>query len=167
LIESFPVSFKAKCREKGDEAMVDHKWIGRTYGPLTYEIGREKMKEYAYAAKDPRDVYVNEEVARQTKYGDIIAMPNFAATWGLRGAGLMFMDQEVSLNFLMLVHGAQEFEWFDVIRVGDVLTENGKIIDIYEKGNLDFVIYEATVTNQKDDVVLKATSTFIITGGGS
>ncbi len=144
--------------------MVDHKWIGREYGPLTYEIGREKMKEYAYAAKDPRDVYVNEEVARDTKYGDIIAMPNFAATWGLRGAGLMFMDKEVNLNFLMLVHGAQEFEWFDVIRVGDVLTEKGKIIDIYEKGNLDFVIYEATVTNQKGEVVLKATSTFIITG---
>ena len=58
----------------------------------------------------------------------------------------MFMDQEVNLNFLMLVHGAQEFEWFDVIRPDDVLTETGKIADIYEKGNLDFVIYEARST---------------------
>lgn len=149
--------------------MVDHKWIGRTYGPYTYEIGREKMKEYAYAAKDPRDVYVNEEVAKQTKYGEIIAMPNFAAAWGLRGAGHMFMDPEVNLNFLMLVHGAQEFEFLQVIKPGDVLTENGTIGDIYEKGNLDFVIYHAEVTNQRGETVLKAKSTFIISnpGGGS
>jgi acyl-coenzyme A thioesterase PaaI-like protein len=29
------------------------------------------------------------------------------------------------------------------------------------------VIYEAEVHNQKGDLILKATSTFIITGGGS
>lgn len=153
--------------EKGDEAVVDHKWIGRTYGPFTYEIGREKMKEYAGAAKDPRDIYMNEEFAAQTKYGDIIGMPNFAATWGLRGAGYMFMDQEVNLNFLMLVHGAQEFEFLDVIKPNDVLTETGTILDIYEKGNLDFVIYGAEVHNQKGELVFKGKSTFIITGGGS
>lgn len=147
--------------------MVDHKWIGKTYGPLKYEVGREKMKEYAYAAKDPRDVYINEEVAAQTKYGDIISMPNFAATWGLRGAGMVLMDPEIQLNLIMLVHGAQEFEWLDVVKPNDVLTETGKIADIYEKGNLDFVIYENEVHNQKGDLVMKGRSTFIITGGGS
>jgi len=147
--------------------MVDHKWIGKTYGPLRYEVGREKMKEYAYAAKDPRDIYVNEEFAAQTKYGDIISMPNFAATWGLRGAGHLLVDPEVKLNLIMLVHGAQEFEWFDVVKPGDVLTETGKIADIYEKGNLDFVIYENEVRNQRGDLVMKGKSTFIITGGGS
>ena len=147
--------------------MVDHKWIGKTYGPFRYEVGREKMKEYAYAAKDPRDIYINEEAAAQTSYGDIISMPNFAATWGLRGAGHLLIDPEVKLNLIMLVHGAQEFEWLDVVKPNDVLTETGKIADIYEKGNLDFVIYENEVRNQKGDLVLKGKSTFIITGGGS
>ncbi len=145
--------------------MVDHKWIGKEYGPLRYEIGREKMKEYAAAAKDGRPIYHDEEFAGDTKYGDIIAMPNFAAVYGLRGAGMVLLDQEVKLNLAMLVHGSQEFEWFEVVKPNDVITETGKIADIYEKGNLDFVVYEGEARNQDEELVCRARATFIIRGG--
>ncbi|MDI6830171.1 MAG: MaoC family dehydratase N-terminal domain-containing protein [Actinomycetota bacterium] len=145
--------------------MVDHKWIGKTYGPLEYEIGREKMKEYAAAAKDFRPIYHDREFARQTRYGDIIGMPNFAAVYALRGAGMVLVDQEIKLNLAMLVHGAQEFEWFTVVKPGDVITEAGKIADIYEKGNLDFVVYEGEARNQNDELVCRSRATFIIRGG--
>ncbi len=147
--------------------MVDHKFIGKTYGPFRYEIGREKMKEYALATKDNRPIYIDEEFAKNTKYGDIIAMPNFAAVYGLRGAGHVLIDPELQLNLIMLVHGAQEFEWFTVVKPGDVITETGKIADIYEKGNLDFVVYEGESRNQNGELVCRAKATFIITGGGS
>lgn len=147
--------------------MVDHKWIGKTYGPFEYEIGREKMREYAAAAKDSRPIFHDRDFAAETDYGDIIAMPNFAAVYGLRGAGMVLLDQEIKLNLAMLVHGAQEFEWFEVVKPNDVITENGKIADIYEKGNLDFVVYEGESHNQDGDLVCRARATFIIRGGGS
>ena len=145
--------------------MIDHKWIGKTYGPLEYEIGREKMKEYAAAAKDFRPIYHDREFARQTKYGDIIGMPNFAAVYALRGAGMVLLDPEVKLNLAMLVHGAQEFEWFTVVKPNDIIVETGKIADIYEKGNLDFVVYEGEAKNQRDELVCRSRATFIIRGG--
>ncbi|MFW6114027.1 MAG: FAS1-like dehydratase domain-containing protein [Actinomycetota bacterium] len=147
--------------------MIDHKWIGKTYGPMKYEIGREKIKEYASASKDSRPIFHDEEFAKDTKYGDIIAMPNFAAVYALRGAGMLLLDQEIKLNLAMLVHGAQEFEWFDVIKPYDVITETGKVADIYEKGNLDFIVYEGEATNQDGDLVCRSRATFIIRGGGS
>ncbi len=147
--------------------MVDHKWIGKVYEPLTYEIGREKMKEYAAAAKDMNPIYHDEAFAATTKYGDIIGMPNFAAVYALKGAGYCLLDQDLKLNLLMLVHGSQEFEWFEVVKPGDRITIYGKVADIYEKGDLDFVVYEGEARNQNDDVVVKAKSTFIIRGGGS
>ena len=147
--------------------MIDHKWIGKTYGPLRYEVGREKMKEYSSAAKDARPIFHDEEFAKDTAYGDVIAMPNFAAVYALRGAGLMLIDQEIKLNLAMLVHGAQEFEWFDVVKPIDVVTETGKVADIYEKGNLDFIVYEGEAVNQDGKLVCRSRATMIIRGGGS
>jgi len=147
--------------------MIDHKWIGKTYGPLRYEVGREKMKEYSSAAKDARPIFHNEEFAKDTAYGDVIAMPNFAAVYALRGAGLMLIDQEIKLNLAMLVHGAQEFEWFDVVKPNDVIMETGKVADIYEKGNLDFIVYEGEAVNQDGKLVCRSRATMIIRGGGS
>jgi acyl dehydratase len=145
--------------------MVDRKWIGKAYGPIKYEIGREKMKEYASAAKDGRPIYHDEEFAATTKYGDIIAMPNFAAVYGLRGAAMVLLDQEVKLNLAMLVHGAQEFEWFTVVKPYDKIVETGRIADIYDKGGLDFVVYEGESRNQDGELVCRARATFIIRGG--
>lgn len=145
--------------------MVDHKWIGKTYGPLEYEVGREKMKEYAAAAKDGRPIYHDRDFAAGTEYGDIIAMPNFAAVYALRGAGMVLLDQEIKLNLAMLVHGAQEFEWFGVVKPNDTITETGKIADIYEKGSLDFVVYEGEARNQDEELVCRSRATFIIRGG--
>lgn len=147
--------------------MIDHKWIGKSYGPLRYEVGREKMKEYSSAAKDARPIFHDEEFAKDTAYGDVIAMPNFAAVYALRGAGLMLIDQEIKLNLAMLVHGAQEFEWFDVVKPNDVVTETGKVADIYEKGNLDFIVYEGEAVNQEGKLVCRSRATMIIRGGGS
>jgi acyl dehydratase len=145
--------------------MIDHKWIGKAYGPMEYEIGREKMKEYAAAAKDFRPIYHDKEFAAGTKYGDIIGMPNFAAVYGLRGAGMMLVDPEIKLNLAMLVHGAQEFEWFNPVKPGDTITETGKVAEIYEKGNLDFIVYEGESVNQNGEPVCRSRATMIIRGG--
>jgi acyl dehydratase len=147
--------------------MIDHKWIGKSYGPIKYEVGREKMKEYAIAAKDALPIFLDDEYAKDTKYGDVIGMPNFAAVYALRGAGMMLIDPEIKLNLAMLVHGAQEFEWFDVIKPNDIIMETGKVADIYEKGNLDFIVYEGEAVNQDGKLVCRSRATMIIRGGGS
>ncbi|MHB8781009.1 MAG: FAS1-like dehydratase domain-containing protein, partial [Candidatus Geothermincolia bacterium] len=135
--------------------------------PIVYVIGREKMKEYAAAAKDMNPIYHDEGFAAQTKYGDVIGMPSFAAVYALKGAGYFLLDPDLKLNLLMLVHGTQEFEWFTTVKAGDRITIRGKVADIYEKGDLDFVVYEGEARNQNDEVVVQARSTFIIRGGGS
>ena len=167
VIFSHPVGVVREPAYGRREAVIDHKWIGKSYGPLTYEVGREKMREYAAAAKDFRPIFHDREFAAQTSYGDIVAMPNFAAVYALRGAGMMLLDQEIKLNLAMLVHGAQEFEWFTVVKPNDVITETGRVADIYEKGNLDFIVYEGEARNQRGELVCRARATFIVRGGGA
>ena len=141
---------------------LDKKFIGRTYGPLTYEVGWEKAKEYARAIKNEDPHYMDKEFALTTKYGGPIVPPTFAVVCAGQLAAPFFLDPELKLDLMMLVHGEQAFEFYEVIRPGDVLTTAGRISTIENKEKLDTVSLEGISTNQHGKVVCKATFTFAI-----
>jgi acyl dehydratase len=141
---------------------LEAKFIGREYGPLTYEIGKEKIKEYAKAIKNEDPHYMDEDFAKGTKYGGIIAPPTFAVVYAGMLAEPFFFDKEIDLNLFMLVHGEQEFEFFEVVRPGDVITSKGTITNIENKEKLDVVILEGESVNQRGELVSRAIFTFVI-----
>lgn len=145
--------------------VIDSKFIGKEYPVTEYEIGREKMKEYAAAVGDMNPMYHDREAGKKSKYGDNIAPPNFAAVYNLMGCAQMFFDAELALNFAMLVHGEQDFEFVKPVMPGDVITTTGKIVDIAVKGNNDVVKFEARSTNQDGELVTIGRATFVIRGG--
>lgn len=145
--------------------MIDQKFIGKEYPPTEYEIGREKIKEYARALGDMNPIYLDREAGAKSKYGDNIAVPNFAAVYNLMGCAEVFFDPELKLNMAMLVHGEQEFEFHTPAKPGDVMTTTGKIVDVYEKGGNDFIVYEARTLNQDGELVTVGRATFVIRGG--
>jgi acyl dehydratase len=141
---------------------LEAKFIGREYGPLTYEIGKEKIKEYAKAIKNEDPHYMDEDFAKGTKYGGIIAPPTFAVVYAGMLAEPFFFDKELDLNLFMLVHGEQEFEFFEVVRPGDVITSKGTITNIENKEKLDVVTLEGNSVNQNGELVSRAIFTFVI-----
>lgn len=136
--------------------MIDTKFIDRKYSPVTYEVCKEKIKEYARAVGDLNPLYVDEEQAKNSQYGRIIAPPLFAAIYAREALENWIFDSELSLNLLMMVHGEQEFEFFKVVKAGDVITTEGRIAEIYEKKGLDFISLETISTNQQGEVVTRA-----------
>lgn len=141
---------------------VDKKFIGKKYGPMTYEVGWEKAKEYASAIKNEDPHYMDKTFAKGTKYGDVIIPPTFAVVYSGHLCMPFFFDQELKLDMAMLVHGEQAFEFFDVVRPGDVLTTTGTIINIENKEKLDTVSLQGESVNQDGKLVCKATYTFAI-----
>jgi acyl dehydratase len=66
------------------------------------------------------------------------------------------------------LHGEQEYRYLGPVRVGDVLTARGRVVDTYTKegrrgGTMTFTVTETTVTNQHDEVVIWERSTVIVT----
>ncbi len=57
---------------------IDTKFIGREYPSYTYDVSKDKIKEYAKAIKNPDPHYMDEAFARKSKYGAILATPTFA-----------------------------------------------------------------------------------------
>src|SRR5580704_14981946 len=89
--------------------------IGKQYDPVTYAVGREKIREYAAAVGETNPLYSDLQAARAAGYADLVAPPMFAVVYASRGiVGAMF-DPDVGLNFAMMVHGAQEFRWDELV----------------------------------------------------
>lgn len=141
---------------------IDTRHIGKTYPPYTYEVGKEKIKEYAKAIKNLDPHYVDEEFAKKSKYGTIIAPPTFAVVFGAYLVEPVFTDNELNLNMAMLVHGEQELDFFEVVKAGDSITTSARIQDVKNKEKLDVISVEITSKNQHGRDVSRGLYTFVV-----
>jgi len=140
---------------------IDPKFIGKTYPAYTYEVGKEKIKEYAKAIKNYDPHYLDDDFARKSKYGAIIAPPTFAVVFGAYLIEPVFNDKDLNMNMAMVVHGEQDLEFLEVVKAGDFITTNAKSVDIKNKEKLDVVYVEINSKNQHGRVVSRGTYTFV------
>lgn len=140
---------------------IDPKFIGKTYPAYTYEVGKEKIKEYAKAIKNYDPHYLDDDFAKKSKYGAIIAPPTFAVVFGAYLIEPVFNDKDLNMNMAMVVHGEQDLEFLEVVRAGDAITTTAKIVDIKNKEKLDVVSVEINSKNQHGRVVSRGTYTFV------
>ena len=106
--------------------------IGKTYQPFEYELGTEKIREYARAVGEDNPVYFDRAAAREAGFRDVAAPPMFAVVYSWGAVALPAVDPEVDLNFAMLVHGGQEFEWGEPVCSGDLISTVASVKDIHE-----------------------------------
>lgn len=157
---------------------LDKRLIGREYGPFSYTLGAEKMREFALAlggatpgagtpGEPPAHVSPllhDAQAAKAGPYGDLIAFPSFAVVFAIRPFSAAIADPELKINFQRLVHGEQELEFLEVMRPGDVMTTTGRISDLYDKARMGFIVVTSETRNPHGAVVVKGTWTAIVRG---
>lgn len=141
---------------------IDVRFIGKSYPPYSYEVGKEKVQEYAKAIKNLSPWYHDSEFAKAGPYGSIIAPPTFAVVYGAYLIAPVFSDVELGLNMTMIVHGEQELEFYEVVRPGDVLEVRGQIVQIENKEKLDRISIRVDATNQRGAAVSRGVYTFVV-----
>jgi acyl dehydratase len=143
---------------------IDKTFIGKEYKPVYYVIGQEKIKEYALAIGDHNPLYLDSEVAKKSSYGCIIAPPMFVVVFAKECMDALFIDKELNINFARLLHGEQEFNFHKIVKSGDTVKSIGKIKNIFQKGNNDFVELETKSYNQHNELAVEGLWTFVIRG---
>jgi acyl dehydratase len=138
--------------------------VGKSYAPVVYAVGREKIKEYANAVGETNPVYLDPEAARAAGYADVVAPPMFAVVYSAPAMGPAIFDPDVGINFATMVHGGQEFVWGPPVVAGDEITTTTSVKDISERGGMGFYVFESVSTNQKGETVCTATWTNIVRG---
>ena len=138
--------------------------VGKTYPSTTYAVGREKIKEYAFAVGETNPLHLDVGAARAAGYRDVVAPPMFAVVYSAPSVTPALFDPEVGINFAMMVHGGQEFRWGKPVVAGDEITTTASVKDISERDGKGFYVFESRSVNQDGEEVCVGTWTNIVRG---
>lgn len=138
--------------------------VGKEWPATTYEVGKEKIREYATAVGLDNPVHFDREAARAAGFRDVVAPPMFCVVYSAPALAPAMLDDEVGMNFAAMVHGGQEFEWDEPACSGDEITTAAKCLEIYEKDGKGFYVFESNSVNQDGEQVVRGVWTNIVRG---
>ena len=130
----------------------------------TYAVGREKVREYAYAVGETDERYLDPEKARAAGFADVVAPPMFAAVYA--GPAVFPAIMESGLDFSRMVHGAQEFTWGPLVVAGDEISTEVEFAEQTERGGMGFYVFESRSDNQDGERVCTGRWTCIVRAPG-
>src|SRR6185503_20641248 len=68
--------------------------IGKSYPPVEYEVGKEKIGEYARAVGEENPVYYDRAAAKEAGFRDVVAPPMFAVIYSWGAVALPVVDPD-------------------------------------------------------------------------
>lgn len=135
--------------------------VGTSYPSQTYEVGREKVREFASAIGDPNPAYRDPAVSQALGHRDVVAPPTFAVVV-TRGPQLAVIDDpNLGLDFTRVVHGDQKFAYTRPIVAGDVLTTTATVDSARTMAGNDILTIRSDVADADGLPVLTAWATLV------
>ncbi|MGW7416570.1 FAS1-like dehydratase domain-containing protein [Streptomyces sp. NPDC054863] len=136
---------------------LDQSFVGRSYPPTSaYEVGREKIREFAEAVGDSNPAYTDQEAAKALGHPDVIAPPTFVFAITFKAAGLVIEDPQLGLDYSRVVHGDQKFTYSRPVRAGDRLSVTSTIEAIKSMAGNDIVDIRGEVHDESGEHVVTA-----------
>jgi acyl dehydratase len=162
-------------------------FIGFESEPVTapYPLTADTLRRFAQAVMDPSPIYYDDDYAKTTRYGEVVASPLWPTHAFVRPAGTpdpldaLFTDPDfdgvggvlstglpkVPLTQTRLINGGTEAEFYQLAKVGDVITQRSKYVDIFEResrsGPMVVVKAATTYTNQLGEVLCVVTKSML------
>ena len=144
---------------------INPDFAGRTFPPgEPYEVSREKLREFAKAIGDPNPVYRDRAAAQEAGFPDVIAPPTFAIVISMASSFQVLAEPDLNVNYAMVVHGEQKFEYTRPLQAGDVITAQSTITNIREVGSLSMMTTTTRLTTVEGELVCTAHSTIVERG---
>jgi acyl dehydratase len=141
--------------------------VGKEYPPIRYEVGREKLREFAVALGETNPVYHDEEAARAAGHPDLPAVPTFPVVVSFRAGAMVSGDPELGLDYGRVVHGEQAFTYRRPVRAGDRLLATARAASIETKGRHELLTIATRIGTEDGEPVCEATSLLISRGTGA
>ena len=144
---------------------VNPDYVGRVY-PATapYEVSRVKIREFADAIGETSELHRSPQAAQAVGYPDVIAPPTFPIVIAMAASGAAVGDPGLGINYAMVVHGEQRFEYSRPLHAGDVVTAQSTIESIRSAGSLTMLTTRTEIRTEAGEHVCSAFSTIVERG---
>ncbi len=153
----------------GDSMITEEmrKSIGVESAPTIVEIEKEPIRRFAAAMGNPNPLHYDEEYAKQHGFRSIVAPPGFNPRYffPIKVGPSEDAGDRIRPRSTRGLNGGGEYELFQPVQAGDVLSITSRISDIYERdgrvGKMLFTVSETVCRNLKGEIVLIIRSTGI------
>lgn len=147
---------------------LDQSFVGRVY-PATpvYEVGREKIREFADAIGDANPASRNPDAAKALGYPDIVAPPTFPIVVTMHAGHQVIADPDLGVDYSRVVHGEQRFTYRRPLCAGDRVSVVLTVESIRSAAGNDMITTRSDVSTEAGELVCSATSTLVVRGTGS
>lgn len=131
-----------------------------------YEVGREKVREYARAVQDFHPAHHDEDAAKGLGYDGLLAPLTFISLVGIIAQSRMFKEFVTGYDPSQILQTDQRLEFHRPIQVGDRL-----ICDVYleafrQMSGSDILTTKNIVSDQNGEVVQTTWTTLVARTGG-
>lgn len=139
--------------------------VGQKTDPKTVVVEAGRLILYAEATGQKDPVYLSEKEARKAGHPTLPMPPTFMSCLNaIAPPKDILVLKRLGVDISRVLHGEEEYEYFEQIYAGDVLTLQDEFTDIFEKkgGALTIVKWKTTYTNEKGVLVGQKVSTMVI-----
>ncbi len=150
---------------KGAKRMqLDKKIIGHEFKPFSATVEAGKVKLFCKAIGEEDPIYADEAAAKTAGYRPMPVPPTFLQAITNddpeKGGLLRLLNVDIGL----ILHGEQHYDYYAPVFVGDTITCQQKVTDMYDKkgGALWFVVSETSLKDQAGKLVAKGTGITVV-----
>ncbi|MEV6691701.1 MaoC family dehydratase N-terminal domain-containing protein [Micromonospora sp. NPDC051196] len=144
---------------------LDHSFVGKTYPPTApYQVGREKIREFARAIGATDSVHHDPEAARALGHPDVVAPPTFPIVLTMAANQQMIEDPDLGIDYTRVLHGDQRFAYTRPVVAGDELVCVNAIEEITSRGGHVFVTSRTEVHTTAGEPVVTAWMKLVVRG---
>ncbi|HCJ53128.1 MULTISPECIES: MaoC family dehydratase N-terminal domain-containing protein [Glutamicibacter] len=137
--------------------------VGRIYpAGQSYQVGREKIREFATAVKATSPAHFDVEAARKLGFNDVVAPPTFAIIIAQRADAQLIADPASDIDFSRVVHADQRFTHHRPIVAGDELLAELYVDQVREMGAGAMITTRAEITTVSGDKIATTTSSLLV-----
>jgi hypothetical protein len=129
--------------------------------PDTFVVGREQVRQYAYAVKSDDPASHDEHAATQLGHDALIAPLTFMSIFAVMIQRHFFQNVDVGMETMQIVQVDQKFLFHRPIKAGDELTGTMYIETVDERFGADIVTTRNVCADVRGDVVMESFTTLM------
>ena len=131
-----------------------------------YEVGREKIREYARAVQDSPPAHHDEDAAKGLGYDGLLAPLTFVSLLGIMSQTRMLQEVITGYDPSQILQTDQRLEFHRPLQVGDRIFCDVYLESFRQMSGSDIMTTKNIITDQNGDLVQTTWTTIVARTGG-
>lgn len=143
---------------------IDPAVVGTELAPVTMEIERGRLRQFAKAIGETDPIYIDVAAAWAAGHPDLVVPPTFLVAVGNERPEPFDWLADIGIDLNRVLHGEQSITYHRMAHAGERVTARPRIVDLRSKrgGAMEILVRETTVVGADGTVIAELGDSVIV-----